>query len=78
MDLHYELQRSNNSNLSDCIKVYENVFCTDWCMDLCSYFDHTKYTFRTDDHRKQTTEMQLIGDERLQAIEYKNELFEKL
>lgn len=78
MDLHYELHRSNNSHLSECIKVYKNVFCSDWCMDLCTYFDSTEYTFRTDDHRKQTTEMQLIGDKRAQAVDYKNELFERL
>ena len=78
MDLHYELHRSNNSHVSECIKVYKNVFCSDWCMDLCTYFDRTEYTFRTDDHRKQTTEMQLIGDKRAQAVDYKNELFERL
>ena len=67
----------NNASLSDCIKVYSNIFSSDWCEDLITYFENSLYV-RTDDHRKQSNEMQLIGDPRPDAIDYKNYLFEKL
>jgi len=75
--LHFQLKNSNNSFLSDCIVQYENIFSSDWCEDLISYFE-TSLHQRTDDHRKQANELQLIGDPRPDAIDYKNHLFEKL
>ena len=60
----------NNASLSDCIKVYSNIFSSDWCEDLITYFENSLYV-RTDDHRKQSNEMQLIGDPRPDAIDYK-------
>ncbi len=60
MDLHYRLKASNNSFLSDCI-VTKRVFASDWCEDLIDYFEYSLH-FRTDDHRKQTDQLQLIGD----------------
>lgn len=77
MKLHYELQSSNNSPLSECIKEYHDIFTEDWCENLISYFESSLH-YRTDDHRKQTDQMQLIGDPRPDAIEYKNHLFETL
>tara|TARA_B100000287_G_scaffold247570_1_gene232718 strand:+ start:775 stop:1383 length:609 start_codon:yes stop_codon:yes gene_type:complete len=77
MDLHFRLKRSNNSFLSDCIVEYEDVFSEDWCKLLIAYFENSKQ-FRTDDHRKQADQMQLIGDPRNDAQEFKNHLFEKL
>lgn len=77
MKLHFRLQNSNNSFLSDCIVQYDHVFCSDWCSDLISYFENSLHQ-RTDDHRKQANELQLIGDPRPDAIDYKNHLFEKL
>lgn len=77
MDLHFELQRSNSSHLADCIVEYKNQFASDWCEDLVSYFENSIH-FRTDDHRKQTYQMQLIGDPRPDAVDYKNHLFETL
>jgi len=76
MDLHYRLKASNNSFLSDCI-VTKRVFASDWCEDLIDYFENSLH-YRTDDHRKQTDQLQLIGDSRPDAIDYKNYLFEKL
>jgi len=66
-----------DSHLSECIKTYDKVFTSDWCEDLISYFENS-LQIRTDDHRKQASELQLIGDPRPDAIEYKNELFERL
>ena len=77
MNLHFELQKSNSSSLAECIQVYNGVFASDWCEDLISYFE-TSIHYRTDDHRKQSDQLQLIGDPRPDAIDYKNELFEKL
>ena len=77
MDLHYELQKSNSSHLGDCIVQYKNQFAGDWCEDLIDYFNHSLY-YRTDDHRKQANQMQLIGDPRPDAVDYKNHLFETL
>ena len=73
MNLHYELQKSNSSSLAECIQVYDRVFCSTWCEDLISYFE-TSIHYRTDDHRKQSDQLQLIGDPRPDAIDYKNEL----
>ena len=76
MDLHFVLKASNNSFLSDCIYTKE-VFSSDWCEDLISYFENSLH-YRTDDHRKQADQMQLIGDPRPDAVDYKNHLFENL
>ena len=70
MKLHFRLKNSNNSFLADCIYTKE-VFSSDWCEDLISYFENSLY-YRTDDHRKQTDQLQLIGDSRPDAIDYKN------
>ena len=77
MNLQAELIRNYNSYLSDSIKVYEGVFASDWCEDLIQYFRNSLHQ-RTDDYRKQADELQLIGDPRPDAIDYKNELFERL
>lgn len=77
MKLWAELQKNYDTSLSRCIKVYDGVFASDWCEDLISYFETSVY-FRTDDHRKQSDQLQLIGDPRPDAIDYKNELFKKL
>jgi len=77
MNLEFELQKSNNHSLSDCIKTYKNVMASDWCEDLISYFD-TSLRVYTKDHRKEAHEMQLIGDPRPDAMDYRTELFEKL
>jgi len=75
--LFAELHRNYDTSLSRCIKVYPSIFCSTWCEDLVSYFE-SSIRIRTDDHRKQASEMQLIGDPRPDAIDYKNEIFKKL
>ena len=77
MKLWAEIQKNNDTPLSRCIKVYDGVFASDWCDDLVAYFKNSLYQ-RTDDHRKQADELQLIGDPRPDARDYKNELFERL
>ena len=77
MNIHSELQRSNSSHLSDCIQIYPKTLAEDWCEDLISYFE-TSIRFKTNDHRKEAEEMQLIGDPRPDALDYKHELFEKI
>jgi len=76
MNLHYTLKSSNSSALSDCI-FYEKVFSEDWCEDLIVYFENSLH-YRTDDHRKQADQMQLIGDPRPDALDYKHHIMEKL
>ena len=77
MKLWAEIQKNNDTPLSRCIKVYDGVFASDWCDDLVAYFKNSLYQ-RTDDHRKQADELQLIGDPRPDAKDYASELFKKL
>ena len=75
MKLHYELKRSNNQYLSDCIISYPDIVPKVLCKELIEFFEES-ITFRTDDHRKQAQEMQLMGDPRPQAVAYKQILYD--
>ena len=67
----------NDVKLSECIKTYKNVLAEDWCEDLVNYFNASKRQ-ETRDHRKEASEMQLIGDPRPDAIDYSKKKNEKL
>ena len=75
MKLHYELKRSHDRYLSDCIISYPNIVPEVLCKELIEFFEES-ITFRTDDHRKQAQEMQLMGDPRPQAVAYKQILYD--
>ncbi len=77
MKLHYELQQSYNSNLSDAILQYRNIVPKILCKELIDWFEESK-TVRVDDHRKQSTELQIIGDPRPEAEQYRKLLFDYL
>ena len=70
MNLHYYLQRNNNHTLSTVIKQYNDIVPKLLCEELIEFFEES-ITFRIDDHRKQSTEMQLMGDPRPRARAYK-------
>jgi len=65
--LHYELMQNNNTYLSDCIILYPNIVPKVLCKELIEFFEES-ITFRIDDHRKQSQEMQLMVDPRSQAL----------
>jgi len=75
--LHYELTRSNNSLLSDTVKLYRDIVPDVLCTELIDWFEESK-TFRIDDHRKQSTELQIIDDPRPEAEQYRKLLFDYL
>lgn len=77
MKLHYELQRSNNAFLSDCIREYEDIIPEVLCDELIEFFE-SSLTFSTDLPHKQCREMQIVGDPRPEAVQYKNLLFDYL
>ena len=77
MKLHYELIKTNNSYLSETIKLYKDIIPTVFCYELIDWFEKSK-TFRIDDHRKQSTELQIIGDPRPEAEQYRKLLFDYL
>ena len=77
MKLHYELVKSNNSLLSDTIKLYKDIIPGILCTELIEFFENS-ITFRIDDHRKQSTELQLMGDSRSEAEQYRTLLFDYL
>jgi len=77
MRLHFELFKRNNTSLSECIGLYEDVIPTSLCKELIEWFENS-ITIRVDDHRKQSTELQIIGDPRPEAVEYKHILFDAL
>ena len=70
MRLHYQLKRDNDTYLSDIIKQYRDIIPKVLCKELIEFFE-TSITFRIDDHRKQSQEMQLMGDPRPEAVAYK-------
>ena len=70
MKLHYELKRDNDTYLSEAIKQYNDIVPKVLCEELIEFFENS-ITFRIDDHRKQSQEMQLMGDPRPQAVAYK-------
>ena len=74
MKLHYELIRSNNSYISSCIGLYKDIVSEVLCKELIDWFEES-ITVRIDDHRKQSTELQIIGDPRPEAKQYSNLLF---
>ncbi len=63
MHIQYEIFQKNNTSLYDCIGIYENAVSPEFCQMLIEHFE-SSITFRTDDHRKQAQEMQLVGDPR--------------
>ena len=75
MKLHYELQARADSSISDAIQQYKNIVPKALCKELIDWFEESK-TFRIDDHRKQSEELQIIGDPRPEAIKYKHLLFD--
>lgn len=77
MKLHYELIKSNNSHLSDVIKLYADVVPDVLCTELIDWFEES-ITVRIDDHRKQSTELQIIDDPRPEAEQYRRLLFDYL
>ena len=77
MKLHYELQQSYNSNLSDTILQYRNIVPKILCKELIDWFEESK-TVRVDDHRKQSEELQIVGDPRSEAVKFKHILFDLL
>ena len=62
------------TNLSQCIGVYENIVPKEVCNALIKWFEKS-LTVRVDDHRKQSTELQIIGDPRPEARFYSMTLF---
>ena len=70
MKLHYHLERDNNHTLATAIKQYHDIVPKEFCKELIKFFEES-ITFRIDDHRKQSQEMQLMGDPRPQAVAYK-------
>ena len=70
MKLHYQLRRDNDTYLSEVIKQYNDIVPKVLCEELIEIFEES-ITFRVDDHRKQSQEMQLMGDPRPQAVAYK-------
>ena len=70
MKLHYQLKRDNDTYLSEVIRQYDNIVPKVLCKELIEFFEKS-ITFKVDDHRKQATEMQLMGDPRPQAVAYK-------
>ena len=58
MKLHYELFKSNNTSLSECIGIYDNVISMSMCEELIEWFEESK-TIRVDDQRKQSTEFSI-------------------
>ena len=70
MKLHYHLERDNNHTLATAIKQYHDIVPKEFCKELIKFFEES-ITFRIDDHRKQSQEMQLMGDPRSQAVAYK-------
>ena len=76
MKLSAEIFRTHNVNLSSCVRLYD-VVPKDFCEELIEWFEQS-ITFRIDDHRKQSTELQIIGDPRPEAVEYKHRLFDYL
>ena len=76
MKLHYELQQNYNLNLSEIIKQY-HVVDENTCLELIDFFEKS-LTFRIDDHRKQSEELQIIGDPRPEAVKFKHILFDLL
>ena len=74
MKLHYELTRSNNSYISSCIGLYRDIIPEILCKELIDWFEES-ITVRIDDHRKQSTELQIIGDPRPEAEQYRSLLF---
>ena len=77
MKLHYELAQSNSASLSECIRCYNNIIPEVLCEELIEFFE-TSLTFATDLPHKQCREMQLVGDPRPEAVQYKNILFDYL
>ena len=70
MKLHYELKARHDRQLSDAIIQYPDVIPEILCKELIEFFEES-ITFRIDDHRKQSTEMQLMGDPRPEALAYR-------
>ena len=70
MKIHYHLQLYNDLSLSTVIKQYNDIVPKLLCEELIEFFEES-ITFRIDDHRKQSTEMQLMGDPRPRARAYK-------
>ena len=73
MKLHYHLERDNNHTLSTAIIQYEAVVPKLFCKELIEFFENS-ITFKFDDHRKQSREMQLMGDPRPEAARYRGTL----
>ena len=64
------MKYEHKSKLEDCIYVEDNAISKMLCYDLIKHFEDS-ISFRTDDHRKQADEMQLVGDPRKESIEFK-------
>ena len=75
MKLSAEIFRSNNEHLSTCVRLYEDIVPKAYCAKLIEFFEES-ITFKIDDSRKQSREMQLIDDPRPQAIAYKDLLLD--
>ncbi len=60
----------HDTYLSEVIKEYKDIVPKVLCKELIEFFEES-ITFRIDDHRKQSQEMQLMGDPRPQAVAYK-------
>ena len=69
------MKYEHKSKLEDCIYVEDNAISKMLCYDLIKHFEDS-ISFRTDDHRKQADEMQLVGDPRKESIEFKDKLLD--
>jgi|TARA_B100001971_G_scaffold212151_1_gene241494 hypothetical protein len=65
----------HDTYLSEVIKEYKDIVPKVLCKELIEFFEES-ITFRIDDHRKQSQEMQLMGDPRPQAVAYKQILYD--
>ena len=73
MKLHYELKQDNDTYLSEAIKQYNDIVPKVLCRELIEFFEKS-ITFKIDDHRKQSREMQHVGDPGPEASRYRGML----
>ena len=77
MNLKTILYQNYNSHLSDCIGIYDDVISKEKCNEIIEFTD-SSLQIRVDDHRKQSREVQLIGDPRPEARLLSTELLETI
>ena len=73
MKLHYELKRSNDTHLSDCIGVYKNVVPKEMCVDLIKFYEENReFSNRTDEPHKLMGSDKLSEPRPIDAVQYES------